>query len=155
MNRRQLFLGTFLALAGELVAADVPKDMLPRIASRDGTGPRPWVTVEPDGSARTIIPSVATAASTTSTISPPPARLTQTAAWTLTISSSTTTSIGISPVVTAYGPGEQGSFLLCDNYEGSNAPFCQPEEGSVLFSNLVYYGSASLRCPREECATDF
>lgn len=139
MNRRHLFLAVALKLASQALAAHVPNPA-PVVEARDTTIVSPWVSLQSDGSARTITPSIVTTDGAVSTISAPPAYLTRTAAWTLTAGSQTTTSTGTNPIATATGPGQAGSFMLCDNYNGRHAPFCQPDDGSTLTSGNIYYG---------------
>ncbi|KAI0174521.1 hypothetical protein BJ166DRAFT_512328 [Pestalotiopsis sp. NC0098] len=138
VSRRSLW-AAISVLVGRSASSHVQNGVVSSVISRDPTGPPAWVTVNSDGGATTMTPIVATTDGTASTISAAPSELTQTAAWTLTISGATTTSTGINPVATASGPGEEGAFLLCDNYQGEHAPICQPEDGSALDPGAVYY----------------
>lgn len=146
VSRRSLW-AAISVLVGRSASSHVQNGVVSSVISRDPTGPPAWVTVNSDGGATTMTPIVATTDGTASTISAAPSELTQTAAWTLTISGATTTSTGINPVATASGPGEEGAFLLCDNYQGEHAPICQPEDGSALDPGAVYYGTLQCEHP--------
>ncbi|ETS78126.1 hypothetical protein PFICI_10188 [Pestalotiopsis fici W106-1] len=139
MTWRWILLATISILVDRCVSSHVQNGIVSSVISQDQTGPRAWVTVAANGEATTIVPSLTTTDGTTSTISPPPPELTQTAVWTLTISGATTTTTGINPVATVSGLGQEGSFLLCENYQGEHAPMCQPEDGSSLDPGPVYY----------------
>lgn len=145
MSWRHLLLTATLGYHIQQTSAYVVNDPLPTITGHD-TIPAAWVSIQPDGAAETIIPGVHTTETGVATKSAPPPYLTQTAIWTLTAGSISTTSTGLSPVATAIGPGEAGSFLSCDNYQRYNAPFCQPKDGSTLASGRVYYGTSACKC---------
>ncbi|KAK9770073.1 putative Mid2 domain-containing protein [Seiridium cardinale] len=110
-----------------------------RDATETITALSPWVTVDTAGIAKTITPSISTIDGAVATLSAPPAYLTRTSIWTLTVDGATTTSTGINPVATVFGPGQAGSFMLCDNTQGVDAPICQPEAGSTLTSGDAYF----------------
>ncbi|KAI1846216.1 hypothetical protein JX266_007741 [Neoarthrinium moseri] len=99
----------------------------------------PWVTVNSEGVAQTVTPSVQASDGSTVTVFEPPAPLTETSAWTLTINDQIKTSTGHNPVATGTGNGEEGSFMVCDNFRGRYAPICQPRAGSTLASGQVYF----------------
>ncbi|KAF3018549.1 hypothetical protein E8E14_012502 [Neopestalotiopsis sp. 37M] len=139
MTWRQTLLATIHVLVNGVASSNVQNGVVSSIIGQETAGPRAWITVQANGEATTVVPSLTTTDGFTSTVSPPPPELTQTSVWTLTVSGATTTSTGVNPVATASGPGEAGSFLLCENYQGDLAPMCQPEDGSSLDPGSVYY----------------
>lgn len=95
-----------------------------------------WVTVDANGDARTITPSV----SGTKTVSGAPEYVTQTSVYALTTADGMVqTTTDIAPAATATASSGAGAFFQCRNYHGSDAPFCQPRRGSVLRPGNTYY----------------
>ncbi|KAI3391148.1 hypothetical protein diail_7815, partial [Diaporthe ilicicola] len=111
------------------------------VSSERGPHPRHnphniWVTVDAGGDAQTITPSV----SGTRTVSGAPEYVTQTSVYTLTTASGMVrTTTGMAPVATAMASSGAGAFYKCGNFQGSDAPFCQPRRGSVLRPGNTYY----------------
>lgn len=95
-----------------------------------------WVTVDADGAAQTITPSV----SGTRTVSGAPEYVTQTSVYALTTAEGMVQTLtGMAPVVTATARSGAGAFLQCRNLLGLDAPFCQPRRGSLLTPGNTYY----------------
>ncbi len=106
--------------------------------------PSPWVTVDKSGQATTITPTVTSINGAATTLSPPPDPLTKTGTYTLAPTSGpVTTSTGLSPVATASSGNGDGAFLACTQYQGVDAPFCQPKSGSQLNPGKSYYGESA------------
>jgi hypothetical protein len=118
-----------------LAAASIPCALADTAVFKAAAAPSPWVTVDSNGHAVTITPTT----SGSSTISAPPAALTQTGTYTLTVAGRPTTTTGLAPVASPTGSGPAGAFLACDNYQGPGSPFCQPQRGSTLYQGRSYY----------------
>lgn len=98
-----------------------------------------WVTVDANGDAETITPSI----SGTRTVSGAPEYVTQTLVYALTTAEGMVqTSTGMAPVATATARSGAGAFFQCRNYLGWDAPFCQPRRGSMLRPGNTYYGGS-------------
>lgn len=78
-----------------------------------------WVSVINEGQAVTYTPSVTIIDGKTSTVNPAP---------TIT-----------GPAPTAVGTSGAGNFLVCNNKEGVQAPFCTPKNGSTVVVGRTYY----------------
>ncbi|TKW55080.1 hypothetical protein CTA1_13223 [Colletotrichum tanaceti] len=104
-----------------------------------------WITIDSNGLARTITPSVVTSNGALTTISPPPYALTGsvftvTATATAGGSAALTTSTGAPPPPRASNTlGYGGVFPVCNNRVGSDAPFCFPGRGNTLHVESTYY----------------
>ncbi|KAI1459934.1 hypothetical protein F4805DRAFT_36721 [Annulohypoxylon moriforme] len=97
----------------------------------------PWVTVDADGKPSTVTPVLSTVSGTTTIISGAPHDLTATV-FTETNYGKVSTSTGTAPMATATG-GDAGSFPICHNKDGDNAPWCQPTDGASLYPGTTYY----------------
>lgn len=130
-----LFRPTLLALAASLCTYASSEPVLdPRHNPR-----KIWVTVDANGDARTITPSI----SGTKTESGAPEYVTQTSVYALTTGyGMVQTTTDIAPVATATASSGAGAFFQCRNYRGTDAPFCQPRRGSVLRPGNTYYGTS-------------
>ncbi|KAJ9149187.1 hypothetical protein NKR19_g5743 [Coniochaeta hoffmannii] len=128
-----------LLLAGSASALPAEAHMAEQREVAHGA-PSPWVTVDSSGQATTITPTVTSVNGAPTTISPPPAALTETGTYTLSpTSAAVTTSTGLPPVATASSSNGDGMFLACNAYQGADAPFCQPKSGSKLNPGKTYY----------------
>lgn len=128
-----------------LPASGLPPDApAAALARRLDMYPSPWVSVNSAGAAQTFSPTVQTTNGAVETISAPPASLTQTEVWTLTVNGQPTTSTGTNPVATGSGVGDDGTFMLCSNNQGPYAPFCQPRTGGMVAPGHVYFGKLNL-----------
>ncbi|KAI2463171.1 hypothetical protein F4781DRAFT_437696 [Annulohypoxylon bovei var. microspora] len=97
----------------------------------------PWVTVDADGKPSTVTPVLTTISGTATVISGAPHDLTATV-FTETNYGKVSTSTGTAPIATATG-GDAGSFQVCHNKDGDNAPWCQPTDGAPLYPGTTYY----------------
>ncbi|CAJ2499664.1 Uu.00g025170.m01.CDS01 [Anthostomella pinea] len=97
----------------------------------------PWVTVGDDGKPSTVTPVLSTVDGTTTIVSGAPHDLTATV-FTTTSYGKVETSTGTAPLATATG-GEAGSFPICHNLDGDDAPWCQPTDAQQLFVGTTYY----------------
>ncbi|OTA57521.1 hypothetical protein K449DRAFT_138041 [Hypoxylon sp. EC38] len=97
----------------------------------------PWVTVNEDGKPSTVTPVLSTISGTPTIISGAPHDITATV-FTETNYGKVSTSTGTAPIATATG-GDAGSFPVCHNKDGDNAPWCQPTEGTPLYPGITYY----------------
>lgn len=133
-----LFRPVLLALAACLcTCASSAAELAPRHNPR-----KIWVTVDANGDARTITPSV----SGTRTVSGAPEYVTQTSVYALTTAEGMVqTTTDMAPVATATASSGAGAFFQCRNYRGQDAPFCQPRRGSVLRPGNTYYGGSHIR----------
>lgn len=120
------------------------------VSSEPGFRPRHnphnvWVTVDASGDAQTITPAV----SGTKTISGAPEYVTQTSVYTMTTAEGVVrTSTGMAPVATATAISGAGAFFQCGNFQGLDAPFCQPRRGSVLRPGDTYYSKSRMLTPK-------
>ncbi|KAH8666564.1 hypothetical protein BX600DRAFT_539681 [Xylariales sp. PMI_506] len=105
------------------------------------TATSPWVQVYSNGSAHTVTPYLGSTDGfgATTTISPAPLALIYPGVWTMSSDSQTITSTGTAPVAVATGSGQEGAFLVCEADETTDAPMCQPDDGTMLTPGFVYY----------------
>lgn len=131
---RKLGLTAALAASSVLHSKALAAALVPNLAPR-ADGMDSWVTVRPDGVVRTIEPDVTSIGGSTRTISPAPT------AWTTVKDGKVVTISGQAPAPTADSESGAGSFVLCDKTIGEFAPFCTPEDGSVLIVGRTYYST--------------
>ncbi|KXJ86914.1 hypothetical protein Micbo1qcDRAFT_33120 [Microdochium bolleyi] len=116
----------------------------PRQAAAAAAVPAPWVTVDASGLASTVTPSLSTTTATSGTtttittiLNGAPAEVTGTVAtvpfW------DTTSFITGTPSPPKPTGDVAGAFLVCNNRDGKDAPFCTPTAGSQLFPGSRYY----------------
>ncbi|TQN64727.1 hypothetical protein CSHISOI_09987, partial [Colletotrichum shisoi] len=100
-----------------------------------------WITIDSNGHAKTITPSVVTSNGALTTISPPPYSLTGSVfTVTATSGSALTTSTGAPPPPHASNTlGYGGVFPVCNNRVGNDSPFCFPGRGNTLHVESTYY----------------
>lgn len=135
-----------LLLASVATAVASPAGVVPHVARQDALPM--WVTVNDNGQGSTITPTVTTVDGSVQTVSPPPSSLTESTTFVVSVGGTTTTTTGLPPVATATGNSEAGAFLVCDNQQGADAPFCQPQDGLVMAGRTTYYGEFGLPSPR-------
>ncbi|KAI4600951.1 hypothetical protein KJ359_013114 [Pestalotiopsis sp. 9143b] len=111
---------------------------VPNILARTTDGLTPWVTVDDDGTAHTVTPYVTTVDGATSTVSAAPNDITGTV-FTQTSYGKITTSTGSAPIATATAKDGAGSFAVCSNKDGTDAPWCSPNDGASLYPGTTYY----------------
>ncbi|KAF3006173.1 hypothetical protein E8E14_008734 [Neopestalotiopsis sp. 37M] len=111
---------------------------MPNIRARTTDGLTPWVTVDDSGTASTVTPYVTTVDGVTSTVSAAPNDITGTV-FTQTSYGKITTSTGSAPIATATATDGAGSFGVCNNKDGADAPWCSPNDGSNLYPGTTYY----------------
>ena len=100
-----------------------------------------WVTVDGNGLAHTVTPSVTTDKNGPSTVSPPPYLLTGSVFTVLSGTQVATTTATLQPPPTATAAsGAGGVFAVCHNAHGAGEPFCQPKPGADLSIGTTYYG---------------
>lgn len=135
-----------LAKAAALLSLFQLADGLPQEAARAAArevqqaAPSPWVAVNAAGGASTFTPIVTSTNGVTTTLSQAPSYLLATGTYTLSPSGTPFTTTGLAPVATATGAvGEAGNFLACNVYQSRFTPFCQPEDGTVLYPGWTYY----------------
>ncbi|KAK4677499.1 hypothetical protein QC764_404840 [Podospora pseudoanserina] len=134
-----------------------PAFSLPQAGSVPDAAPLPWVTINPQGDAETIIPKVITTDGHRATLSNPPAHLISTATYTLSPDGRLSTYTGLAPVATATtnpdnnnnnnsnsnndddDDDESAAFLACQSDKGHDEPFCLPRRGSSLIAGRTYY----------------
>lgn len=130
-----------------------PAFSLPQAGSVPDAAPLPWVTINPQGDAETIIPKVITTEGHRATLSNPPAHLISTATYTLSPDGRLSTYTGLAPVATATtnpdnnnnnnndddDDDESAAFLACQSDKGHDEPFCLPRRGSSLIAGRTYY----------------
>ncbi|KAI3559640.1 hypothetical protein CABS01_13363 [Colletotrichum abscissum] len=111
------------------------------VQPRQGPGPvNDWISVDSNGNARTISPSVVTSNGARTTISPPPYSLTGSVYTVTATTGGLTTSTGVPPPPQASNTqGFGGVFAVCNNRVGQDGPFCQPRRGSTLHVESTYY----------------
>ncbi|CAK7228721.1 hypothetical protein SEUCBS140593_007007 [Sporothrix eucalyptigena] len=133
----RLTLGSLLAftLAGHAAVLEPRASTSATITSFPG----PWVTIDTNGHVATVTP----VHSGSTTLSAPPSVLTQHTAYILSLNGKATTTTASPPVASATGAGTAGAFMKCsggqDAVTDSQAPFCQPRQGTQLTPNLTYY----------------
>ncbi|KZL78341.1 hypothetical protein CI238_03498 [Colletotrichum incanum] len=99
-----------------------------------------WITIDSNGHARTITPSVVTSNGVLATISPPPYSLTGSVYTVTATTGGLTTSTGAPPPPKASNTlGYGGVFPVCNNKVGNDSPFCFPGRGSTLHVESTYY----------------
>ncbi|KAJ3941217.1 uncharacterized protein N0V96_009097 [Colletotrichum fioriniae] len=115
------------------------------VQPRQGPGPvNDWISVDSNGNARTISPSVVTSNGARTTISPPPYSLTGSVYTVTATTGGLTTSTGVPPPPQASNTqGFGGVFAVCNNRVGQDGPFCQPRRGSTLHVESTYYNPAT------------
>lgn len=131
-----------LAAASLLLGAASARPPLvtPVLEARAPAATDPWVSVDTSGVPVTVTPVVTVVDGATTTISAAPNDLTATVV-TRTDYAEITTSTGTAPPEpTATNKDGTGSFLVCNNADGANAPFCQPSQNSSLYPGTTYYG---------------
>ncbi|KAK1687441.1 hypothetical protein BDP55DRAFT_727381 [Colletotrichum godetiae] len=113
------------------------------VKPRQNQGPGPvndWISIDSNGNARTISPSVVTSNGARTTISPPPYSLTGSVYTVTATTGGLTTSTGVPPPPQASNTqGFGGVFAVCNNRVGQDGPFCQPRRGSTLHVESTYY----------------
>ncbi|KXH59323.1 hypothetical protein CSAL01_11009 [Colletotrichum salicis] len=113
------------------------------VQPRQNQGPGPvndWISIDSNGNARTISPSVVTSNGARTTISPPPYSLTGSVYTVTATTGGLTTSTGVPPPPQASNTqGFGGVFAVCNNRVGQDGPFCQPRRGSTLHVESTYY----------------
>lgn len=114
----------------------IPNNVQPRQTTDSSL--EPWVTVGDDGKPKTVTPVLTTISGTPTVISGAPAQLTGTV-FTETNYGQVTTSTGTAPIATATNTDGAGSFLVCSNKDGENAPWCAPSPGENLYPGTTYY----------------
>lgn len=137
-----------LAAASLLLGAACARPPLvtPVLDARAPAATDPWVSVDTSGVPVTVTPVVTVVDGATTTISAVPNDLTATVV-TRTDYAEITTSTGTAPPEpTATNKDGTGSFLVCNNADGANAPFCQPSYNSSLYPGTTYYG---MRLPKQ------
>ncbi|KAI0178979.1 hypothetical protein GGR52DRAFT_534316 [Hypoxylon sp. FL1284] len=121
------------ALLSSLVAA------VPNLRPREtNTALEPWVTVDDEGKPSTVTPVLSTISGTPTVVSGAPHDLTATV-FTQTNYGKVSTSTGTAPTPTPTAAGGAGSFQVCHNKNGENAPWCIPTEGTPLYIGTTYY----------------
>lgn len=121
-------------------ASALPPLVTPVLEARAPAATDPWVSVDTSGEPVTVTPVVTVVDGATTTISAAPNDLTATVV-TRTDNAEKTTSTGTAPPEpTATNKDGTGSFLVCNNADGVNAPFCQPSQNSSLYPGTTYYG---------------
>ncbi|KAI7773815.1 hypothetical protein LA080_009851 [Diaporthe eres] len=121
------------------VASARPPLVTPVLDARAPAATDPWVSVDTSGMPVTVTPVVTVVDGATTTISAAPNDLTATVV-TRTDYAEITTSTGTAPPEpTATNKDGTGSFLVCNNADGVNAPFCQPSHNSSLYPGTTYY----------------
>lgn len=110
----------------------------PHLSPRQTAAPMPWVTVNAEGVASTVTPSLSVVSGTaTSIIDGAPAAITGTVRTAFSWGATSTVTDTASP---AKPTGDvAGAFAVCKNRDGQNAPFCSPTAGSKLFFGSRYY----------------
>ncbi|TLS30078.1 hypothetical protein PpBr36_03076 [Pyricularia pennisetigena] len=127
-----------LLMTTPLVSASTPNGR--RQAVTASPPPKQWITIDEDGAARTITPTVTTIDQALQTISGAPSSLTAQSTWFLSNNGMTTTTVfAPHPAPTAEYRREKGALLVCENYYGEDKPFCTPKRGSMLNPNSTYY----------------
>jgi hypothetical protein len=111
---------------------------MPNIRARTTDALTPWVTVDDSGTAHTVTPYVTTVSGAATTISAAPNEITGTV-FTQTSNGEITTSTGTAPMPTATATDGAGSFAVCSNKDGTNAPWCSPSDGASLYPGTTYY----------------
>lgn len=121
-------------------ASALPPLATPVLEARAPAATDPWVSVDTSGVPVTVTPVVTVVDGATTTMSAAPNDLTATVV-TRTDYAEVTTSTGTAPPEpTATNKDGTGSFLVCNNADGENAPFCQPSHNSSLYPGTTYYG---------------
>ncbi|KAI6355104.1 hypothetical protein MCOR25_008353 [Pyricularia grisea] len=121
-----------------LVSTSIPND--PRQAVTAAPPPKPWITIDEVGAARTITPTVTTTNQAVQTISGAPSTLTAESTWFLSNNGMTTTTVfAPHPAPTSDYGKKNGALMVCENYYGEDMPFCTPKRGSMLNPNSTYY----------------
>lgn len=137
LTRPELLAAASLLLGA---ASALPPLVTPVLEARAPAATDPWVSVDTSGEPVTVTPVVTVVDGATTTISAAPNDLTATVV-TKTDHAEKTTSTGTAPPEpTATNKDGTGSFLVCNNADGVNAPFCQPSQNSSLYPGTTYYG---------------
>lgn len=111
---------------------------MPNLRPRTTDSLTPWVTVADDGTPETVTPVLTTVSGTTTVLSAAPNDLTATV-FTRTSLGEITTSTGTAAAATATATDGAGSFKICTNLAGTNAPWCTPEDGANWYPGTTYY----------------
>ncbi|KAJ0122267.1 hypothetical protein J7T55_002779 [Diaporthe amygdali] len=136
LTRTKLLAAASLLLGA---ASALPPLVTPVLEARAPAATDPWVSVDTSGTPVTVTPVVTVVDGATTTISPAPNDLTATVV-TRTDYAEITTSTGTAPPEpTATNKDGSGSFMVCNNADGVNAPFCQPSQNSSLYPGTTYY----------------
>lgn len=130
--------------AGALLASLVSS--MPNVWGRDTTSLTPWVTVDGNGTAHTVTPYVTTISGAATAVSAAPNDITG-SVFTQTNYGKVTTSTGTTPAATATTTAGAGSFAVCSNKDGANAPWCSPKNNANLYPGITYYCMSILSCP--------
>lgn len=121
-----------------LVSASIPHSR--RQAATAAAPLKPWITIDKDGAARTITPTVTTTNQAVQTLSGAPSSLTAESTWFLSNNGMTTTTVfAPHPAPTSDYGMQRGAFLVCESYYGQDMPFCTPKRGSMLNPKWAYY----------------
>ena len=118
---------TASVLAWTLGFSDASAVILPRQAQTT-PGLQPWVTIDANGNAATITPTLVQNNGAPSAVSTFPGQLTA--------------------APTANAANGAGSFLTCSNRNGQFAPFCTPQDRSRLEVGKAYYSTFAHRAAR-------
>lgn len=132
-----------VAAAVALLASSVAS--MPNLQPRVTDSPQPWVSVGDDGKPTTVTPVVTTISGVATVISGAPNDLTATV-FTQTNYGQVTTSTGTAPAPTATATDGAGSFAVCNNKDGANAPWCTPTDGANLYPGTTYYCMFATPC---------
>ncbi|KAB5578413.1 hypothetical protein GE09DRAFT_1089546 [Coniochaeta sp. 2T2.1] len=111
---------------------------MPALQGRAPDAIDPWVTVDENGSPKTVTPVQTTIDGTPTIISAAPNAVTATV-FTNTRQGDVRTSTGTIPNPTPTATGGAGAFPVCHNKDGDNAPFCLPVVGAELNPGNTYY----------------
>jgi hypothetical protein len=115
---------------------------MPAVQQRAPDATDLWVTVDDNGSPKTVTPIQTTIAGTPTIISAAPNAVTATV-FTNTNQGDVRTTTGTVPNPTPTATGGAGAFPVCHNKDGENAPFCLPVVGAVLNPGTTYYSKSS------------
>lgn len=111
---------------------------MPNVRARATDSLTPWVTVDESGTAHTVTPYVTTVDGTATTVSAAPNDITG-SVFTQTNFGEVTTSTGTAPAPTATATDGAGSFAVCNNKDGTLAPWCSPNDNAKLYPGTSYY----------------
>ncbi|KAK9802256.1 hypothetical protein SCARD494_00189 [Seiridium cardinale] len=126
-----------ISLAVVALLASLASSM-PNIQARTTDALTPWVSVDESGTGHTVTPYVTTIDGAATTVSGAPNQITG-SVFTQTNYGQVTTSTGTAPMPTATTTNGTGSFPVCSNKDGINAPWCLPSDGANLYPGTTYY----------------